>query len=492
MQRLGVGLWDCAETKSVKEIATRLAIAVLFALGVRAADAQQPAISAPWRGLFAPQIQRQTQPPIPNQSNRYPLPATGPGANFQPQYPSGPTMNGPSVVTPATSMAPIAPLPPQAVLFAPGQIVARVGDKTILYADVAPTVNMMMASALAKARNPAERQAIEAQREVLTKNVVQQAVQNKMFLMEFERTMPAEVRTDPKKRAEADGKLKKQIRIAFDSSLSSARERMADATPDEIDAMMRQDGIVARLAMIMKERHLESTGELDIALRQYGTSLEQQIKDFGEYMMGIEAVRSNLGMNKESKDPKKRKPEITHQDMLDYYQAHVTDYYIAPKARFEILTARFSKFAGNRPAARQHIEMMGNEVILGGVPFPAVARKHSQEPHASEGGYYDWVSPGSLASKPIDQAVFALEIDKLSQIIEDEQGFHIVHVLERKTAGQVSFQEAQPEIRKAIESQRRSTEQQKYFASLRTRIKPCWTIFDPPADGTGQRPSLPQ
>ena len=104
---------------------------------------------------------------------------------------------------------------------------ARVGDKTVLYCDVAPTVNLIMAPVLAKAKSDAERESIETQREALTRNVIQQVVQNKMLLMEFERDMPNELRTDAKKRAEAEGKLKKNIRNYFDSSLASCRERVA-------------------------------------------------------------------------------------------------------------------------------------------------------------------------------------------------------------------------------------------------------------------------
>ena len=125
--------------------------------------------------------------------------------------------------------------------------------------------------------------------------------------------------------------------------------------------------------------------------------------------------------------------------------------------------------------------MMGNEVFLGGVPFPVVARKHSHDPHAEEGGLYDWVTPGGLASKPIDQAVFTIEVDKLSQIIEDDLGYHIVHVLERKPAGRVSFLEAQESIRKTIESARKTAEQQKFFAELKARTK-VWTVYDQPTD----------
>jgi hypothetical protein len=474
--------------RTVKDVAARFAIAVVFALGVRAIDAQQSAPVGPQRrDPYAPQEQ-----PTPNQSLRYRLPTTGPALSAQSQPAAN--VSPPPVVTPVTSMGPITnpPLTPQAVLFAPGQIVARVGDKTILYADVAPIVNMRLEPFLAKARNPAERQAMEeAYRNPLTKNVIDQLVFNKMLLMEFERSMPPEMRTDPKKRAEGEGKLKKQIQRAFDESLASTRERLANASPDEIEAAMKQDSTIVRLALLMKERHLESPGELDAALRQYGTSLAQQVKDFGEYMMGMEAAQTNLGFKDKGTKGGKGKKEITHQEMLDYYQAHTPDYYIPAKARFEILTAKFSKFAGDRDATLQAVARMGNEVFLGGIPFPAVARKYSQEPHASDGGYYDWVTPGSLASKAIDQAVFSLEVDKLSQIIEDEQGFHIVHVLERKAASQISFQEAQPEIRDAIKKQRITAEQQKYLTNLRTRTK-VWTIYDAPVDGAPQAPAGPR
>lgn len=374
-------------------------------------------------------------------------------------------------------------------MFAPGQIVGRVGDKTILYCDVAPIVDMRMAPLLAKAKSPAEREAMEAAyRAPLTKIVIDQLVFNKMLLMEFERSMPSELKNDAKKRAESEGKLRKQIRNAFDSSLTAYREKVATASQDDIENLMRQDATVVRLAVLMKERHLESPGELDSVLREFGTSLELQVRDFGEYMMGMEAARNHLGLGG-SPGKSKNKKEVTHQEMLDYYEAHVADYFISAKARFEILTAKFAKFSGDRSATYDAIVRMGNEIVLGGTPFPAVARKHSQEPHAQEGGYYDWVTPGSLASKPIDRAIFSLEVDKLSQIIEDDLGFHIVHVLERKDAGQVSFLEAQPDIRKAIENQRRSAEQQKYLAGVRARSK-VWTIFDPPTDVASQPTGL--
>ena len=406
----------------------------------------------------------------PTQALRYPLPGGGP-------------MPAAGVPQPQVAPAVQQPAPPQAVLFQPGQIVARVGDKTILYGDVAPTVNLI----IALSRSDAERQAIEAQREAMIKVVILRAVQTKMLLLEFERGMPSELRSDAKKRAEAEGKLRKSVRNAFDRGLESAREKLAKASDDDLEELMKQDESMMRLALFMKQRGLVSQGELDQALRGLGTTLAQQAKDYGEQMMGMEAAQNSLGLrNKHDK-----RYQVTHQEMIDYYQAHQADFQVPAKATFEILSARFSRFNGDRQATHAHAAMMGNEVFLGGVPFPAVAKRHSQEPLADSGGLYENISPGSLASKTIDQAVFKLEVGKLSQIIEDDQGYHIVRVKERKPAGVVSFEEQQGEIRKKLEAQKRAAEQQKYMTELRERTK-IWTIYDPPAEAANPAGAAPR
>jgi hypothetical protein len=439
--------------------------------------------------------------PVQNQTLRYPLPQPQPAVNAQNAFNTAQTQGVPQspntpAVQPANNIVAAAAEPAQqGELFKPGQIVARVGDKTILYADVAPTVEMRLQLILDKVKSPEQRQAMEAAyREPLTKNVIEQAVFNKQLLMEFERGIPPEMRNDPKKKSEMDGKLRKQIRKQFEAMLTACREKVDTATAEDLEALMKQDSTMVRLAVLMKDKHLDSYGELDKALKEYGTSLEQQVKDYGEYMMGMEAARTKIsgedGPKGKGKAPAVKK-EVTYDDLVDYYQAHQADYYIPAKARFEVLTAKFSRCGGDRQKTWDLIAQMGNEVLLGGTPLPAVAKKYSHEPHASDGGYYDWVTPGSLASKQIDQAIFSLEVDKLSQIIEDDQGFHIVHVLERKEAGQISFQEAQPKIREKIDSQRKDELRVKYLTEVRTKDK-VWTIYDPPEGAPQQKAAAPR
>jgi parvulin-like peptidyl-prolyl isomerase len=77
----------------------------------------------------------------------------------------------------------------------------------------------------------------------------------------------------------------------------------------------------------------------------------------------------------------------------------------------------------------------------------------------------------------LDKAVFGLTIGSLSPILEDERGFHIIRVVERKDLTRKAFGEVQSEIKKRIKSEREGKAVDAYIAALRKKVK-VWTIFD--------------
>jgi len=264
---------------------------------------------------------------------------------------------------------------------------------------------------------------------------------------------------------EVQKNIESKMSESFEKELTAMRKQVATAKPGEIQKLMQRDAIIPRLAVLMRDNQAETLQELDAILRRYGSSLSKQIRLYGEDRLGKDTVRRQVFTT----------DEVSHQEMLDYFAANAADFAVPAKARFEILTVKLTNFR-TRNEAWNTLAQMGNEVYFG-APFATIARKHSQEPHAQEGGLYDWTTQGSLASKPIDQAIFTLEPNKLSQIIEDERGLHIVRVLERTAAGQVPFQEAQPKIKEAITLQKREAEYKKFVESLRTNTQ-VWTIYD--------------
>ena len=99
-------------------------------------------------------------------------------------------------------------------------------------------------------------------------------------------------------------------------------------------------------------------------------------------------------------------------------------------------------------------------------PLKAVAQRQSQGIDATEGGYHDWTSRGSLASETLDQAIFTLPVGRLSERLEDSEGFHIVRVIERTEAGRVPFEQAQVDIKETLRKEHIKSQVTAYVAKL--------------------------
>jgi parvulin-like peptidyl-prolyl isomerase len=445
-----------------------------------APDAPPPAPMQPgpppqYPPQFAPPPQQFAPPPPFG-----PQPQPGPGQFIPPQpgpmAPPGPPQLGPpqpGLAAPPTKTlpaipgfdpneAPAANAKQPGALYQPSQIVATVGNQYILYGDVSPTVEQMMGPVFAKA-SPAEREQLELVRPRLIQQVTRQLVETKILYLEFERDMESKAGRD--KMADIRKDISKKMRDNFEKQLLSTREKVLTATPDEVQELARRDSILPRLAILMKEHQIETLADLDQVLRKYGSSLEKQQQAYLETNLG----RMGIG------DKIKPKAEVSHLDMINYYHEHSDDFAVKARARFEIVTVKFANFP-NKDAAWRALAAMGNEIFLG-TPFAAVAKKGSQEPHAEKGGLYDWTNEGSLASEKINEAIFTLESGKLSPILEDDKGFHIVRVIERQPAGFIPFTDAQVKIKELINQKRREVAIKDYLEKLRAKTV-VWTIYD--------------
>jgi parvulin-like peptidyl-prolyl isomerase len=447
--------------------------------------------------MFAPQ---QPQPGPPQPGFAPPQPGFAPpqfaAPQFGPQFappgqPAGPPpqfqpVAGPPPQAPANPAAPLIPgFDPSATpeyvnpeiartLFQPSQIVATVGNQYILYGDVEPTVNQMIGPAL-KA-NPGQRAEIEAMKPRLIQQITRSQVESKLMYLEFEREL--EGKAGKEKMVEIRAEMSKKMRDNFEKQLVGMREKMATATPEEIQDLAKRDPIIPRLALLMKEHNLETLGDLDRLLRQNGSTLEKQQRAFLENYIGRQGIMEKI----------KVKTEVSHLEMLNYYREHADDFAVKARARFEILTVKFANFPDKR-AAEQQIVQMGNDVIFG-TPFAAVAKRGSQDINAAKGGIYDWTNEKSLASNAIDRAIFSQEPGKLSPIIEDEKGLHIVRVIERQPAGFIPFTDAQVKIKELINQQRREAAIKQILETMRTKTV-VWTIYDEAANVAAQPAANP-
>jgi parvulin-like peptidyl-prolyl isomerase len=324
----------------------------------------------------------------------------------------------------------VTPLPPHLVRMVtnPTEQVAFVGDQAILAGDLLPSVDQ----ALQKYVGTVSDDDMQQQRALFVQQMLPRKIEVELVLLDFWRSIPAD------KQKEVLANIEKQVEKQY------YEEQVPDA---------------------MKALEVDCLADLETKLRRFGTSIEAQKSDFRKQMLVRSMVQQKI----------ERQPEITYGELRKYYDEHSKDYSVPARARWEQLTVRFDKFP-DRVAADQAIVEMGNQVLRG-AEFAAVAKKLSQGTSASEGGYHDWTTQGSLVSDVLDQAIFSLPLHQMSLKLEDQTGYHIIRVLEREDAHRIEFPQAQDGIREKIREERRKQQIREYIEKLHKDTY-VWTIFD--------------
>ena len=303
-------------------------------------------------------------------------------------------------------------------IFEPGKLMAVVGGEPIFAAHLTLEANQLIEKFMPTAPEKIKRE----QRKFVLEKLLNKYVETKLFYVDIVRGLPEGAKVKD---------IHKTLGEHFDKEV---------------------------LSKILKKNEVKSANKFDIRLRSQGVSLRQ----FRARWIEDEFVRYFL------KDKININPDVQHQEIIDYYRKNVETYKRKARARWEQIEIHFTQIP-DRTKAKQAIARLGNEVVYG-APLPAVAKRGSHGLKAAGGGQEGWVTKGSLVSKKLDEAIFSLPLNRLSDIIETDLGYHIIRVLERTPAGVVPFSEAQIEIKKKLVEQKREEGFKKHLAKLRKEI----------------------
>jgi len=339
---------------------------------------------------------------------------------------------------PATPYVSTVPEPPYAagpaIPVENAKVIAQVGDQVILMGEVLSGVNQEFAAMMQQVASSGQEvrpEEVERYRELLVQKYLQPLIETKLLVLDARRTIPEE---------------------GFDQILDNVNKSF-------------EKKIVPSM---IESAKVQTRAELDEQLRSVGSSLDRQKRSFADRTIAREWFGQKVNVDE----------EITHQEMLEYYQAHLADYEFSARARWEELMVRLENYRSPEEA-RRTLARAANRV-LDGASWHEVATSMSEGSTAHEGGQRDWTTQGSLASTEIDRALFGLPVGAMSPILDAAgRSLHVVRVVERQEAGRKAFQEVQPEIKETIRTGRVEQEQQKYLAQLKASTR-VWTIFDAP------------
>lgn len=116
--------------------------------------------------------------------------------------------------------------------------------------------------------------------------------------------------------------------------------------------------------------------------------------------------------------------------------------------------------------ARHRLETV-REKIANGIDFAEQARLYSQDGSAGRGGDLGWLNPGDTVPE-FEQAMNALKVGELSQVIQSPFGMHLIQVTERRDRD-VSVERQRGVARQALRERKLDEAFQDWLRQLRDR-----------------------
>lgn len=162
-----------------------------------------------------------------------------------------------------------------------------------------------------------------------------------------------------------------------------------------------------------------------------------------------------------------RGAEISDIDVQLFYQLHV-DRFDLPEiriARHLLITINPEYPENTRKNAKKRIDQISSVLAADPGKFNDFVLKNSECPTGLQGGLLGKVKRGDLYPE-LDEALFNMKEDELSEVIETEAGFHILLCEKIEKPKNVSLSDARYKIKQILEERRRRNCQKAWLAEL--------------------------
>jgi peptidyl-prolyl cis-trans isomerase D len=146
---------------------------------------------------------------------------------------------------------------------------------------------------------------------------------------------------------------------------------------------------------------------------------------------------------------------ISESDLRDFYEQNLANQSFLEQRRAShiLLTVNPGVPATDRAAVRAQAESILAELRAAPERFAELARARSQDPgSAVMGGDLDFFARGAMV-RPFEDAVFALERNAISEVIETEFGFHIIQLTDIRQPPAEPFESARPRLEQELRQQ---------------------------------------
>ena len=223
--------------------------------------------------------------------------------------------------------------------------------------------------------------------------------------------------------------------------------------------------VIKQLDQIRIQNKLENIDALEKAVTSEGMNWEDFQSNIENHLLKQKVIGQEVGSH----------INITDDEVQKYYDAHKTDF-VRPEqvALREIQVNTQGKSADELPALKKKAETALKRV-QDGEDFGEIAKRYSDSSTKDQGGYLGTYKRGELA-KELEDKVFAMKRNQLTEVLETKQGYLILQVLEHYDEGQQSLDKVRNEINEKLYTERMEPSLRAYLKTLREQsyviIKP--------------------
>lgn len=125
------------------------------------------------------------------------------------------------------------------------------------------------------------------------------------------------------------------------------------------------------------------------------------------------------------------------------------------------------------PAAKQKARATIDDVLKrarAGEDFAKLAREHSQDGSAAQGGDLGFFPRGQMVPA-FDKAAFALKPGEISDVVTTQFGYHIIKMAEQRTASTVPFEQVSTKIKQFLTEQQKQRRASAFIEDAKKRAK---------------------
>src|SRR5271169_6714012 len=260
-----------------------------------------------------------------------------------------------------------------------------------------------------------------------------------------------------------------QLQVAVEDSQKYALRDLID------QALLAQRGkdmgisvepeVVKQLDQIRQQNKLKDLDELEKAVTSQGLNWDDFKNNIRNRLLTQEVIRREVGSH----------INISHDDAMKYYEDHKKEF-VRPEQ--VALRAIEVKTEGKKESEIPELKAKAQKLhdrVKDGEDFGELAKRFSDGSTAQQGGWLGQYKRGEL-SKELEDVVFKMKKNELTDVIETKQGFLVLQVMEHYEEGEQPFSKVENEIMDLLYNDRMEPALREYLKTLREQsyvvIKP--------------------